>query len=222
MKLEKRVSAGLWALASYTFSKSITFQPSPSVGGNYAFERALTGFDVPHTLNFSFGYDLPFGKGRQFLNSNAFADKVIGGWQLQGMTGFRSGTPYTPTVSRDTSNTGVGGQRPNRIGSGGLDNPTLDLYFDKAAFVVPANFTWGNSGANILRRDLIANFDFSIFKVFSITEKSKLQFRAEAFNLPNTAYFNAPNTNIDVAAGGRVTSTSNTPRQMQLALKLNF
>jgi hypothetical protein len=88
--------------------------------------------------------------------------------------------------------------------------------------VLPANFTWGNSGGNILRKDYVASFDFSVFKVFAITEKSKLQFRAEVFNLPNTPYFNTPNTNVDVAAGGKVTSTANTPRQMQLALKLNF
>lgn len=141
---------------------------------------------------------------------------------MQGIWNYRSGTPYTPTVSRDVANNGIGGQRPNRLGSGNLANPTLNLYFDKAAFEVPANFTYGNSGGNILRRDYIANMDFSLFKVFTITERTKLQFRAEAFNLSNTAYFSAPNSNIDVAAGGRVTSTSNSPRQMQLALKLSF
>jgi hypothetical protein len=222
MKLERRLSGGFSTLIAYTFSKSITFQPAPAVGGNYAFERALTGFDVPHNFDVAFTYELPFGKGRRFANNNAFAERVIGGWQLQGISGFRSGTPYTPTVSRDTSNTGIGGQRPHRIGSGRLDNKTLDNYFDKAAFTLPANFTWGNSGANILRRDLLANYDFSLHKMFSITEKSKLQLRFEAFNLPNAVYFNAPNSNVDVAAGGRVTSTSNTPRQMQVALKLNF
>jgi hypothetical protein len=222
MKVEKRLSAGFWTLVAYTFSKSITNTATPAVGGNYGWERALTGFDVPHNFDISFGYDVPFGKGRRFVNGSAVADKIIGGWQLQGITGFRSGTPYTPTVSRDTANTGVGSQRPNRLGSGNLANPTLDLYFDKAAFALPTNFTWGNSGGNILRKDYVASFDFSIFKVFAITEKSKLQFRAEVFNLPNTPYFNTPNTNVDVAAGGKVTSTANTPRQMQLGLKLNF
>ena len=141
---------------------------------------------------------------------------------MQSITGFRSGTPYTPTISRDSANTGVGGQRPNRISSGNLANPTLDLYFDKAAFVLPANFTYGNSGGGILRRDYVGSYDASLFKVFPLTERSRLQFRWELFNLPNTAYFAAPNTNIDVAAGGKVTSTSNSPRQMQLALKLYF
>ena len=221
-KVEKRLSAGFWTMFAYTWSKTITFQATPGVGGNYGWERALTGFDVPQNLAISFGYDLPFGKGRQFLHAGRLADKVIGGWQMQGIWNYRSGTPYTPSISRDAANNGVGGQRPNRLASGKPANPTLDLYFDKAAFVLPASFTYGNSGGNILRRDYIANMDFSIFKAFSITERSKLQFRAEVFNLPNSAYFSAPNTNIDVAAGGRITSTSNSPRQMQLALKLSF
>jgi hypothetical protein len=222
VKGEKRLSSGFWTLVAYTWSKSLTRQATPAVGGNYAWEKALTGFDVPHNFDISFGYELPFGKGKKFLAGGGIADKIIGGWQMQSITGFRSGTPYSPTISRDSANIGVGGQRPNRIGSGNLASPTLDLYFDKAAFVLPASFTYGNSGGNILRRDYVGSFDASLFKVFQLTERSRLQFRWEIFNVPNTAYFSAPNTNIDVAAGGRVTSTSNSPRQMQLALKLNF
>jgi hypothetical protein len=135
--------------------------------------------------------------------------------------------PYTPTTSRDVANTGIGSQRPNRIGSGSLANPSLAAYFDKSAFVVPAAYTYGNSGGDILRGDYSGTVDISLFKQFSLTERAKLQFRAEVFNLPNAAYFNAPavntpNTNIDVAAGGQITSTSNNPRQIQFGLKLNF
>jgi hypothetical protein len=136
--------------------------------------------------------------------------------------GMHSGQPYTPTVSRDVANIGVGGQRPNRIGEGTLANPTLDVAFDKAAFVVPANFTYGNSGGSILRRDKLGVFDFSLFKQFFIGETQRIQFRAEVFNMPNTAYFSAPGTNIDVSSGGRITSTANTPRKMQFGLKYYF
>jgi hypothetical protein len=100
------------------------------------------------------------------------------------------------------------GQRPNRLSSGKLDNPTVERWFDVSAFVLPAQFTYGNSGANILREDRFKTFDFSVFKQFRITEGSQLQFRAEAFNVTNTASFNAPNTQVDTAAGGRVTSTA--------------
>jgi hypothetical protein len=65
--------------------------------------------------------------------------------------------PFTPTISRDVANTGVGGQRPNRIGSGVLANPTLDGWFDKSAFAEPAQYTYGNSGRNILRVQPIIN-----------------------------------------------------------------
>jgi len=221
-KMERRLTAGLWTLVSYTFSKSLTRSATPAVGGNYGWEKALTGFDVPHNFAASFGYELPFGKGKAFLHSGGFTDKVLGGWQLQGIMSYRSGTPYTPTISRDAANNGVGGQRPNRIASGKVANPTLDVAFDKNAFTQPANFTYGNSGGSILRRDYIASNDFSIFKQFSITERSRLQFRAEVFNLPNSAYFSSPNSSVDVAAGARITSTQNSPRQMQFGLKYNF
>jgi Carboxypeptidase regulatory-like domain len=221
-KVERRLLSGLWVLAAYTFSKSITALATPAVGGNYGWEKALTSFDVPHNFDFSFGYELPFGKGKRFANRGGIEDTIIGGWQLQGITGFRSGVPYTPIISRDVANNGVGSQRPNRIGSGNLDNPTLNLYFDKAAFTLPANFTYGNSGGDILRRDYLGSFDFSIHKEFSVTERSRLQFRAEVFNLPNAAYFAAPNASVDVAAGGRVTATQNNPRQMQFGLKYKF
>jgi hypothetical protein len=228
-KLERRLTAGLWILTAYTFSKSITHAANPGVGGNYAFEKALTSFDVPHNFAFSFGYELPFGKGKSFLRGGGLSDKVLGGWQLQVFLDYRSGVPYTPSISRDAANTGFtgnaaasGGQRPNRIGSGKLDNPTLDLYFDKAAFTQPANFTYGNSGGSILRRDYVGVADFSIFKQFNVTEKSKVEFRAEVFNLPNSAYFSAPNTDMGVAAGGKITSTQNSPRQLQFGLKYNF
>jgi hypothetical protein len=222
-KLEKRLASGFWYLLSYTFSKSLTSQATPAVGGNYGWEKALSSFDVPHLLAFSSGYELPFGKGKRFLNgAGKFTNGVLGGWQIQGILNIRSGLTYTPTISRDVANTGIGSQRPNRIGSGNLDNPTLNLYFDKSAFVVPDNFTYGNSGADILRSDYANQVDISLFKQFAITERARLQFRAEAFNLPNAAYFSAPNSNVDVASGGQVTSTSNSPRQIQFALKLNF
>jgi hypothetical protein len=124
----------------------------------------------------------------------------------------------TPTISTDRANTGVGAQRPNRIGSGALDNPTVEKWFDTSAFVLPAQFTYGDSGANILREGSYRNLDFSLFKRFG----NKLEFRAECFNLTNTPSFNAPATAIDTATAGRVTSTFSTPRQFQFGLKFNF
>ena len=141
---------------------------------------------------------------------------------MQGILLFRSGVPYTVTVSRDVANTGVGGQRPNRIASGKLDNPTLERWFDTNAFVAAPNFTYGNSGLRILSPDILRTVDFSLFKNFQIREQSRVQFRFEVFNLPNTPSFAAPNATLDTATVGRITSTATAPRQMQVALKYTF
>ena len=221
-KLQRRHSSGIWYLVAYTFSKSITTQEAPATGGNGAFERALSSFDVPHVFSFSGGYALPFGKGKKFLSSaGGFTDALLGGWQLQTLTSFRSGVPYTPIISRDVANTGVANQRPVRLGAC-RNTGSLAAYFDVTAFAVPANFTYGNSGADICRSDYQGEVDVSLFKQFVVTEASRLQFRAEAFNINNSAYFSAPGGAIDTAAGPRVTSTSNRPRQIQFALKYTF
>jgi hypothetical protein len=222
-KLEKRLSTGFWYLLSYTFSKSIQSQNAPAVGGNTAWERSLTDFDIPHNLAASWGYELPVGRGKRLLNgANGFTNALLGGWQVQGIVVVRSGRPFTPTISADRANIGIGGQRPNRLSSGKLDNPTVQRWFDVTAFTPPAQFTYGNSGANILREDRFKTFDFSVFKQFRVTEGSQLQFRAEAFNVTNTASFNAPNAQIDTTTAGLVTSTASLPRQIQFALKYNF
>jgi hypothetical protein len=220
--VEQRTHGGLFYLASYTWSKSLTTQNVPAVGGNVGREKALSSFDIPHNVAISAGYELPFGRGRRLLaNANGAVDALLGAWQVQGIYVWRSGRPFTPTISSDRANTGVGGQRPDRIGSGELDEPTVELWFDKSAFILPAQFTYGNSGGGILREDSYKTLDFSLFKQFRIGTH-RLQLRAEAFNVTNIPSFNAPNTAIDTAAGGRVTSTSSSPRQMQFALKYEF
>ncbi len=232
-KVEKRYSSGLSFLASYTFSKAMQNAPSPAVGGNTAFETSLTSFNIPQNFAFSAAYEIPVGKGRPFLaNSGRLVNALAGGWQTQGIVGRRTGLPFTPTISTDVANIGflsastyatsAPGQRPNRVGSGTLSNPTPDMWFDKTAFKVPGAYTFGNSGAYILHAGPICFLDMSLFKEFAPTEKTRVQFRAEAFNLTNTASFNAPGSGIDTASGGKVTSASNSPRQLQFALKFTF
>ena len=98
----------------------------------------------------------------------------------------------------------------------------LAKWFDNTCFTVPANYTYGNSGPGILRTDYFGNVSASLSKEFRVTETSRVQFRAEAFNLPNSAYFGGPATSIDTSTVGRITGTSNSPRQIQFALKFNF
>ncbi len=125
-------------------------------------------------------------------------------------------------MSRDVAGTGVGNQRPNQIGDGELENPTLDAWFDRTAFAVAADGTYGTSGRGILRGDHQWNVDFSLFKRFRLNGSKSVEFRAEAFNMLNSVYFDLPNTAIDTAAGGRVTGTSNSARSIQFGLKFLF
>jgi hypothetical protein len=236
VKAEKRYGAGLWYLLSYTWSKSITIQDTPAAGGDFYFERAPSSFDIPQNIAFNLGYELPFGKGKRFLNdANRFAQGLLGGWQAQGIVIVRGGQPFTPTVSRDVANTGIGGQRPQVIGKPTIVGaPTCWFYSSTNAscaaldpsganaFTVPASFTYGNAGANTLRSQWLRNLDFSVFKQFPITESSVLQFRAEFFNLTNTPTFGIPNSTIDTASAGIVTTSVNNPRQLQFGLKYNF
>ena len=227
-KFQKRSSGGYWYLVSHTWSQTLTTQPAPGVGGNFTYDTGPAPFDATHLLAMSFGAELPFGRGKRFGGgSGTLVNGFVGGWQAQSIINYRSGLPYTPTVSRDVANIGISGggrdaQRPNRIGDGALENPTIAAWFDKTAFVVPADFTYGNSGRGILRGDHQWNVDFSIFKRFSVAGSSSLEFRAEVFNLFNSVYFDLPNTAIDTAAGGTVTATSNTARQLQFGLKYIF
>ncbi len=118
-------------------------------------------------------------------------------------------------------NTGTG-SRPDRIGSGELEDPTVDRWFDTTAFATPAQFTYGNSGRNILYGPGRTNFDFSLFKEFRIVESVKLQFRTEFFNLFNTPQFDLPNAAIGAGNAGTITGIVGTPRQIQFGLKLIF
>ena len=211
-KLQKRLSDGFWYLVSYTYSSSRRTIPAPEIGGNYTYEEGPALSDTPHLFAFSSGYALPLAKN----------NRLLGGWQVQTIVNFRSGLPFTPTISRDVANNGVTGQRPNRIGSGALAHPTIDMWFDKTAFAVPDAYTFGNSGAGILRADNQWNADASLFKRLAMPGGRTIELRAEAFNLLNAVYFAAPNTVIDAAAGGRVTSTSNDARQIQLGVKYSF
>lgn len=110
----------------------------------------------------------------------------------------------------------------SRICPGQPAQPALAKWFDSTCFTIPPSYTYGNSGPGILRTDYFGNVSACLCKEFRVTETSRVQFRAEAFNLPNCAYFSGPSTSNDTSTVGRITSTSNSPRQIQFALKHNF
>jgi hypothetical protein len=229
-KFEHRFSYNFSTLVAYTYSKALQYNQASVLGGNTAYEYALAPFDTPHNIAISGSYQLPVGRGRKYMNqSNRFVDAFIGGWQAQTILVVRSGTPFTPVVGTDVANTGVGNQRPNLNPAGG--NPSfqrsLANWYDRSKYVAATNFTYGQVRANTLRAGVYNQFDASVFKNFSLPGESTLSFRAEFFNFPNTVSLAAPNNNsatsvITSATGAQITSSSNTPRQIQFALKYTF
>ncbi len=170
-------------------------------------------------------YELPFGRNRKYMaNSNGFVDAVFGGWQVQTIIVLRSGTPYTPVVSSDVANTGVGNQRPNLNPAGGSPtfHKSLSKWFDKTRYVAAPQYTYGQVKAFTLQSDAFRQYDASVFKNFALPENSVLSFRVEFFNLPNTNSFNAPGATINSSSCCAVTSTSIPSRDIQFALKYNF
>jgi hypothetical protein len=180
-------------------------------------------YNLPQNLAVSSVYSLPFGRGRTFLsNANHFVNGVLGGWEIAGILTARSGLPFTPVISGDQANVGLSGQRPVLIGDPVLANPTPNDWFNVNAFAMPAKYTYGNSGRNILQADNLIQLDLTLEKRFNIVEKTQLEFRAEAFNVLNRPTFSAPGASIGSASAPVVTSTLNADRILQFALKLYF
>lgn len=228
---EKRLTHGLTGLLAYTWGHAIDTVgqnfgggadgPLPQDPRNRWADRGNSPFDIRHRLSIAFNYALPFGQGRAWLNSGGPVDYVLGGWHVNGILTVQTGLPFTPTANSPTVNTGTG-SRPDRTGNGELSNPTVERWFDVTAFATPAQFTYGNSGRNILFGPGRTNFDFSLFKEFPFSERLKLQFRTEFFNLFNTPQFDLPNAAIGASSAGTITSIVGTPRQIQFGLRLTF
>jgi len=227
-KLEKRLSYGLSFLGSYTYSKSLDLQSSGQAGGIVTIydikrEWGPSDFDFTHIFVFSSVYQLPIGRGKQLLgSSNKFANAVVGGWNVGGITSFISGRPFSISAGGDLANVGGGSQRAQVVGDP-LTGFTQSIFqwFNTAAFRTPDQFTFGNAGRNNVRGPAAKAYDFVAYKDFTIRENMKFQFRGEFFNLPNHARFGVPNSNVQSGAFGRIT-TSDTPRDIQFALKLLF
>jgi hypothetical protein len=145
---------------------------------------------------------------------------IVGGWQLSGITTLTTGRPFTVTLQTGVNNGAP--SWPNRIGSGEIENPTVDLWFNTADFVAPAQNTYGDSGRGILYAPGHVNVDASLSKRFSLSGRSNLEFRWDVFNLFNHPGFGFPNSAIGNASAGRITTTIVDNRSMQFALKVNF
>ncbi len=247
MKLTKKYSSGLSALVSYTYAKSIDETSGIRVNdGDTLFpqnsycqrcERGYSSFDTRHRAVTSILYDLPVGKGRQMSIANPVANAIIGGWQVGSILTLSTGFPQTVFAGSDRSNTGGGNDRA--VYNSGVDpnlaNHDPQRWFNPAAFSLPTFGTFGNVGRNTLISPSIFGWDFSTLKNFQLKEAHTLQFRFEAFNLPNHPNWGNPDTNagqIQRNAAGEITNgggnfgviggTRGNMRNLQIALKYIF
>jgi hypothetical protein len=210
-------------LGAYTWSHAIDNDNSSREDAyNLALEQASSSFDIRQRFVLSSVYELPFGRGKAFLSNSRIGNIVAGGWQLSGIFTKQTGLPFTPVENVDASNTGTT-ERPNRLGSGILaTGQSINDWFNLADFVAPAAYTFGNSGRNILRGPGLTNLDLGLSRVVPIRERFRVEFRAEAFNLLNTPQFGLPNATLGTATAGTITTTVNSQRELQLALRLAF
>lgn len=225
--LEKRLGSGVYALVSYSWSKCLdngSVESAPPTLILLAQNYGLCSYDITNNLTISSLYQLPFGKGRMFLNHGGVLNGFVGGWELAGVFTDRTGQPFTPTLSSDVANTGISGEWPNRIASGKSSHPTAAAWFDTTAFTIPASYTYGDSRRDILRSQGLVDLDGTLKKTFNLgdSQSRQLEMRFESFNLANHPTFAAPNATIGSSSAGKVTSTLNANRIFQAAAKFYF
>jgi hypothetical protein len=226
VSLEKRLSNGLTFLSAYTWSKllnNMNIDDETTVQNplNLALDYGLGSQSVKHRSVTSFSYALPVGRGMQYLSTIPRpVDLVLGGWRIGGIAQFQTGSPFTPTMEANPTDTDYA-TRPNRVASGAVQNRSIHQWFSVAAFQVPAAGQIGNSGRNILIGPGFQDWDLSLLKDFHYSERIYAEFRAEAFNTFNHPHFNNPTTDIQSPVGGQILSAGD-PRELQVALKIYF
>jgi hypothetical protein len=215
------------------------FASDPQNLNNIPAERGNGSGDIRHNVSFNTMYELPFGKGKHFLNNkNGAVERIVGGWNVAALGILRTGVASTVYIGTNTFGNGdYTNQRPNRVagvsqyGTGsGPDN-----FLNPAAYSMPDPGTFGDLGRNTFYGPSYSQIDFSILKKIPLTERTNLDFRAEFFNLFNHPNFDEPNATWGLTAAdtvfpsfGQVFNTLGrtlgvgTSRQIQFALRFNF
>ena len=244
LNVRRAFQNGFLFTANYMWSHSIN---DGSIGGGESdtpqdsfcrsCDKASSDDDVRQVFNLSAVYQLPFGAGKPYLSSPGIARTVLGGWTMSAIGTSQTGLPVNITITR--SNGSVPGdlaisgeERPNLVPGVSLTPPggsSPQEWINPAAFSMPASGTFGDLGRNAFRAPGIRDLDFALAKDVSFTERVKLRFRADLFNVFNRAQYGAPNANLSASNFGVITSTISsyatgrgTPREFQLSVKLAF
>lgn len=230
--INRRFTRGLFVKGAYTYSKAINWTDDdgsaflewnhPSVRHR---NRARAGYDIPHIFQLGFAAELPFGRGKTWANGGGVVSALLGNWQVNGIFSSYQGRPFTVTASGASLNAPGNTQTADqtkpevkRLGGIGPGRP----YFDPTAFAPVRDVRFGTTGRNTLRGPGAVNLDLSLFRTFPLSERFRLEFRAEGFNISNTPHFNNPNSNASVGNFLIITSALNDERQFRFALRLAF
>ncbi len=238
LKVERRYSNGFNLLANYTWSK---FLDNIEAGNEFAggegngythvdlrgLDRSYSGNDIRHRLIASSVYELPIGKGKPVNIANSVLDAVIGGWTVGVIAEVHSGAPWGAIEQTNLTNTFSGSPRPNLTCDPTLDSSRpradyLSQWFNTSCFAAPGVGNFGNAARSIGFGPGQVNIDSSVNKRWNITERYRLLFRTDFFNVPNRPNFNVPAAVRGRGDFGRITSTRGTGRQLQLSMRFEF
>lgn len=189
---------------------------------NLRYDRGNEPMIRPVYFRANYVYDLPFGKGRKFFSGTGRTlNSIVGGWETAGIVTAGDGLPYS--VNFTSSVQGWTSNRADKVGDPSVKNPTIQRWFNPAAYALPAQFTYGNSGPYSLFGPKYVDWDMSATKSYQILEKYRAQFRADFFNVLNHPSFSNPASNISIPSTvGQIKSTTSSPRAIELALRLDF
>jgi outer membrane receptor protein involved in Fe transport len=214
VKAERRFQRGFGYILSYAFARNLDDAGASLTDGRDPFapagyHRGRSELERRHILTINGIWEVPWARRR-----------VYGGWQLTGIYNFVSGSPLSFLTPGATLGNGFN-TRPNLVGRPRLDNPTVDRWFDSAAFAAPAQFQWGNSGLGLIDGPGQHNLNMALMKNFHFAESRYVQFRWEMFNSPNHVNLNNPTTTLGQPLTGRIAG-ADSARQMQFGLKVIF
>jgi len=241
-RFQQRFSHGVTFLSAYSWSKSIDNGSgvrtvdgdplTPSNDHNLSLDRGLSAFDFRHRSTTSFLYELPIGRGKALLGGmNRVANALIGGWQIGGIVTLQSGFPFTMFCGSGSVQNGGDNCYPDNLGGDPNlphDQRGASKWFNTANFVNRISdpslpqYRYGNNARNNVIGPPLVDVDFSTSKNFAFSEKRRLEFRTEFFNLFNHPIFGQPNSTVGTASFGTITGTRVDSREIQFALKLNY
>lgn len=226
VSFNKRFSKGVQFEGSYTKAKAIDNGMRHQNSYDIRASRCLADYDIAQRFVVGYIYELPIGRGRRIGgNWSRPVNLLLGGWQINGITTYQSGTPLGISANNVAGLGNPMGNANNNGRSGKLTgdiHQRLSRYFDTSVFSQPAPFTFGNASMRVadIRSPGARNWDLSLFKEFQIRENLKSQFRGEFLNAFNTVRFSGPNTSVTSNQFGVISGQANAPRQIQFGLKL--